>query len=92
MLTMRAVRETRVIEVQRGPMLTLMSRIPEMSDIIITVFSARRRGALDERDGSLQLIGEDEDRNAWVAAQPGSLRACVRGRKVCVRSSSRTLP
>src|ERR1022692_5000859 len=30
-LTMRAVRETRVIEVQRGPMLTLMSRIPEMS-------------------------------------------------------------
>jgi len=41
-------------------MLTLMSRIPEMSDIIITVFSARRRGALDERDGSLQLIGEDE--------------------------------
>jgi thioredoxin reductase (NADPH) len=36
-LTMRAVRETCVIEVQRGPMLTLMSRIPEMSDIIITV-------------------------------------------------------
>src|ERR1035438_9299203 len=35
-LAMRAVRETRVIEVQRGPMLTLMSRIPEMSDIIIT--------------------------------------------------------
>src|ERR1022692_5225571 len=68
-LTMRAVRETRVIEVQRGPMLTLMSRIPEMSDIIITVFSARRRGALDERDGSLQLIGEDEDRNVLRIAE-----------------------
>src|SRR3984957_19017027 len=68
-LTMRAVRETRVIEVQRGPMLTLMSRIPEMSDIIITVFSARRRGQLDERDGSLQLIGEDEDRNVLRIAE-----------------------
>ena len=68
-LTMRAIRETRVIEVQRGPMLTLMSRIPEMSDIIITVFSARRRGALDERDGSLQLIGEDEDRNVLRIAE-----------------------
>jgi thioredoxin reductase (NADPH) len=68
-LTMRAVRETRVIEVQRGPMLTLMSRIPEMSDIIITVFSARRRGQLEERDGSLQLIGEDEDRNVLRIAE-----------------------
>src|ERR1700684_1804067 len=68
-LTMRAVRETRVIEVQRGPMLTLMSRIPEMSDIIITVFSARRRGALEERDGSLRLIGEDEDRNVLRIAE-----------------------
>src|ERR1700691_3496900 len=68
-LTMRAVRETRVIEVQRGPMLTLMSRIPEMSDIIITVFSARRRGQLDDRDGSLRLIGEDEDRNVRRIAE-----------------------
>src|SRR6202789_1340751 len=68
-LTMRAVRETRVIEVQRGPMLALMSRIPEMSDIIITVFSARRRGALDARDGSLQLIGEEEDRNVVRIAE-----------------------
>jgi hypothetical protein len=39
---MRGVRETSVIEVQRGPMLTLMSRIPETSEIIIAVFSARR--------------------------------------------------
>src|SRR5450631_555360 len=68
-LTMRVVRETRVIEVQRGPMLTLMSRIPEMSDIIITVFSARRRGQLDARDGSLQLIGEDEDRDVLRIAE-----------------------
>jgi thioredoxin reductase (NADPH) len=68
-LSMRTVKETRVIEVPREAMLTLMSRIPEMSDIIITVFSARRRRQLDERDGSLQLIGEDEDRNVRRIAE-----------------------
>ncbi|MGO8855865.1 MAG: FAD-dependent oxidoreductase [Steroidobacteraceae bacterium] len=62
-MSMRTVRDTRAIEVPREAMLTLMSRIPEMSDIIITVFSARRRRQLDERDSSLRLIGEDEDRN-----------------------------
>lgn len=62
-MPMRAVRDTRVIEVPREAMLTLMARIPEMSDIIITVFSARRRRQLDEGDSSLLLIGEDEDRN-----------------------------
>src|SRR3984957_13211098 len=62
-LAMRAARESRVIEVPREAMLSLMSEIPEMSDIIITVFSARRRRQLDERDSSLRLIGEDEDRH-----------------------------
>jgi thioredoxin reductase (NADPH) len=62
-LLMRTVGETRVIEVPREAMLTLMSHIPEMSDIIITVFAARRRRQLDDRDSSLRLIGEDEDRN-----------------------------
>ena len=62
-MPMRTVGETRVIEVPRDSMLTLMSQIPEMSDIIITVFSARRRRQLDDRDSSLRLIGEDEDRN-----------------------------
>ena len=68
-LPMRAVRETRVIEVPREAMLTLMSRIPEMSDIVITVFSARRRRLLDDRDGSLRVIGEDEDRNVRHIAE-----------------------
>jgi thioredoxin reductase (NADPH) len=68
-LPMRAVRETRVIEVPREAMLTLMSRIPEMSDIIITVFSARRRRQLEARDGTLLLIGEDEDRNVRGIAE-----------------------
>jgi thioredoxin reductase (NADPH) len=68
-MPMRAVRETRVIEVPREAMLTLMSRIPEMSDIIITVFSARRRRQLDDRYSSLRLIGEDEDRNVRRIAE-----------------------
>jgi thioredoxin reductase (NADPH) len=40
-----------------------------MSDIIITVFSARRRRQLDDRDGTLLLIGEDEDRNVRRIAE-----------------------
>jgi thioredoxin reductase (NADPH) len=40
-----------------------------MSDIIITVFSARRRRQLDTGDSSLQLIGEDEDRNVRHIAE-----------------------
>src|SRR5579859_5040915 len=68
-LLMRAARETRVTEVPREAMLTLMSQIPEMSDIIITVFSARRRRQLDDRDASLRLIGEDEDRNVRRIAE-----------------------
>jgi thioredoxin reductase (NADPH) len=66
---MRTARETRVIEVRREAMLKLMSEIPEMSDIIITVFSARRRRQLDDRDGVLRLIGEDEDRNVRRIAE-----------------------
>jgi thioredoxin reductase (NADPH) len=68
-MPMRAFRDTRVIEVPREAMLTLMSQIPEMSDIIITVFAARRRRQLDDRDGSLRLIGEDEDRNVRRIAE-----------------------
>ncbi len=66
---MRAVRDTRVIEVPREAVLTLMSQIPEMSDIIITVLAARRRRQLEERISSLRLIGEDEDRNVRRIAE-----------------------
>ena len=62
-MLMRAVSETRAIEVPRTAMLTLMAQIPEMSDIVISVFAARRRRQLDDHDSSLQLIGEDQDRN-----------------------------
>jgi thioredoxin reductase (NADPH) len=68
-LPMRAARDTRVIEVPRDAMLTLMAQIPEMSDIVISVFAARRRRQLDERDSTLTLIGEDTDRNVRRIAE-----------------------
>ncbi len=68
-MSMRTARATRVIEVPRETMLTLMSQIPEMSDIIITVLAARRRRQLDAQDGNLRLIGEEEDRNVRRIAE-----------------------
>ena len=65
----RAVVDTRVIEVPRADMLRLMSQIPEMSDIIITVLSARRRRQLEARDASLVLIGEDANRDIRRVAE-----------------------
>jgi thioredoxin reductase (NADPH) len=68
-MAMRAARDTRVIEVPRQAMLTLMAQIPEMSDIVITVLAARRRRQLDEHDGSLVLIGEEADRDVRRIAE-----------------------
>jgi len=68
-MAMRATMDTRVIEVPREAMLVLMSQIPEMSDIIITVFAARRRRQLDAGDSSLRLIGEEADRDVHRVAE-----------------------
>lgn len=68
-MPMRTVADTRVIEVPRADMLRLMSQIPEMSDIVITVLSARRRRQLEARDGSLVLIGEDANRDIRRVAE-----------------------
>ena len=61
-LPTRAICDTEVIEVPRPAMLRLMAEIPEMSDIVITVFAARRRRHLGAADASLVLIGEEIDR------------------------------
>ena len=68
-LPLRTVVDTRVIEVPREIFLTLLSQIPEMSDIIITVFAARRRRQLEERRSGLYLIGEEVDRNVRRIAE-----------------------
>jgi thioredoxin reductase (NADPH) len=59
-LPMRAAADTTTTQVDRATMLRLMSEIPEMSDIIIGVFAARRRRQLEDGDGALRLIGVDE--------------------------------
>lgn len=63
LLAARAVSDTEVICVPREDMLRLMSQIPEMSDIIITVFAARRRRLLESGEASLTLIGAEESRD-----------------------------
>jgi thioredoxin reductase (NADPH) len=68
-MPMRAVRLTRVLEAPRDATLRLMSEIPEMSDIIITVLAARRRKQLESRFSPLVLIGEGEDRNVRRIAE-----------------------
>ena len=60
MISIRAATKSRILEVPRAEMLKLMSAIPEMSDIVITVFAARRRRMLEAGDSSLTLIGADE--------------------------------
>jgi thioredoxin reductase (NADPH) len=62
-MAFRAAQDTRVIQVPRAAMLTLMAHIPEMSDIIITVLAARRRKQLEMGFSSLVLIGEESDRD-----------------------------
>ncbi len=68
-LLMRAVSPTRVVEVPRPEMLRLMSAVPEMSDIILTVLSARRRRHVESRTSALVLIGEDVDREVRRVAE-----------------------
>ncbi|NVE95553.1 FAD-dependent oxidoreductase [Altererythrobacter sp. JGD-16] len=58
-LPMRAAKDTRTLEAPRAQMLELMGKIPEMSDIIISVFAARRRRQLEDSDSSLKIIGAD---------------------------------
>ena len=59
----RAVVACRILCVPRDQMLQLMSDIPEMSDIIITVFAARRRRILESREAGLTLIGGEANRD-----------------------------
>ncbi len=58
-LPMRAAKQTRTLEAPRPAMLELMAKIPEMSDIIISVFAARRRRQLEDNDSSLKIIGAE---------------------------------
>lgn len=67
-LAMRAVRESRTVEVDRPIMLKLMSEIPELSDHVLIVFAARRRRQFEAGSSSLVLIGAEVDPNIQRAA------------------------
>ncbi len=60
-LRMRASVDTRVIEAPREGVLDLMSRIPELSDHLITVFAARRRKQFELGNAAVKVIGADRD-------------------------------
>ncbi len=75
----RAVQDTKLLCVERAAMLDLMSRIPEMSDIIITVLAARRRRLLETGNSGVTLIGAEVDRNIRaIASFAGRNRIPVR--------------
>ncbi|WP_298843209.1 cyclic nucleotide-binding domain-containing thioredoxin-disulfide reductase [uncultured Roseobacter sp.] len=59
----RAVVDSELLCVPRDAMLQLMSDVPEMSDIIVTVLAARRQRALRESDSVLTLIGPEISRD-----------------------------
>ena len=67
-LPIRACSATRVVEVERETMLGLMANIPEMSDIILTVYIARRRRQFEEGDSALVLIGAEADQAVQAVA------------------------
>lgn len=61
-LTNRAVTPLTAIRVPRAAMLQAMADIPEMSDIVVTVFAARRRRLIESGQAGLTLIGAEADR------------------------------
>ncbi|MGB3754449.1 MAG: FAD-dependent oxidoreductase [Parerythrobacter sp.] len=60
-LPMRAAEATTTLEAPRADMLKLMSEIPELSDHILTVFSARRRITVEQDRSAIKLIGAERD-------------------------------
>ncbi len=79
MLGVRAVRETRVIWVERDDLLSLMAEVPELSDIVVTVLAGRRRRLLESNQAGLTVLGADQDATLReIAAFAGRNRIPVR--------------
>jgi thioredoxin reductase (NADPH) len=62
LLTNRAQTPVTAIRVPRAALLKALADIPEMSDIIVTVFAARRRRLIESGQAGLTLIGPEADR------------------------------
>ncbi len=61
-VSMRVCRDSRVIAVDRATLMELMSANPEMSDILVSVFAARRRAQLEHGRTSITVVGRANDR------------------------------
>jgi thioredoxin reductase (NADPH) len=61
-LTNRAETRVRALRVRRQAMLQAMAELPEMSDIVVTVFAARRRRLIESGQAGLTLLGAESDR------------------------------
>jgi CRP-like cAMP-binding protein len=61
-LTNRAVTPLTAIWVARPAMLQAVADLPEMSDIVVTVFAARRRRLIESGQAGSTLIGPETDR------------------------------
>lgn len=57
----RAKVQTRCTVVPRAAMLELMARVPEMSDIVVNVFAARRRLIYENQYTGITMIGAEAD-------------------------------
>uniref|UniRef100_UPI00286A3165 Crp/Fnr family transcriptional regulator n=1 Tax=Tabrizicola sp. TaxID=2005166 RepID=UPI00286A3165 len=66
--TMRAETQARVLAAPRDAMLRLMAAEPEMSDIIVSVFAARRRAMLTRNATAITVVGPAEDRQVRAVA------------------------
>ncbi|SEL19124.1 thioredoxin reductase (NADPH) [Roseovarius nanhaiticus] len=64
----RAISSGRLLSVPRGDMLRLMSDMPEMSDIVVTVFAARRRRMVETERAGIALIGVEDSRELRALA------------------------
>ena len=62
MMGARCVQDSEILCVPRDVVLDLMSRMPEMSDIIVTVLAGRRRRLLESNSAGLTILGADQSR------------------------------
>lgn len=56
-----SVAESRVVVVPQAVLRDLVATVPEIADIVVTAFAARRRLLMEWNEGGLILVGTDDD-------------------------------
>lgn len=59
-----AAEDSRVIVVPQPVIRDLLATVPEIADIVVTAFAARRRLLMEWGEGGLVIVGEEGNRNA----------------------------